>query len=363
MIPDCLGVRGMEPLGAGTTRCFTVRVREVMSYLERAGPWAPCWYVGLFLAAAALMIWRLESLSRNGFGGTVLGTLIMPYCSGVGNLIFAFLVGFQQRNGSEVVVNCLVNNVTNLTLLLGLPALIWGVVVAADRGGGRSSRKAGTGKRRGDPSREDRLSLLLTLTAALFFGGCVWALGRDGKLDLGDGLVLVGCFLFWQAFHVFEVLKHQAREGRTMSVRLIVDLAMLLAGAYGVLLSTDWLVTYLNQGHGHWLGPRYLGWLSGWLMVMPNAVLAFYYGWRGRSEVVYASQVGDGHICIPLCLGVAALGGPVALPANFELGMGMVGGAVLLHAGAILVFKGLPRWLGGVLIAGYAAFVYYGLPR
>ena len=28
-----------------------------------------------------------------GFEGTVLGTLVMPYCSGMGNLIFAFILG------------------------------------------------------------------------------------------------------------------------------------------------------------------------------------------------------------------------------------------------------------------------------
>ena len=63
---------------------------------------------------------------------------------------------------------------------------------------------ASTGKsRRRGPSKEhkiNRLSLLLTLTAVLFFTGAVWALARDGRLDFGDGLVLVGLFLFWLLF-------------------------------------------------------------------------------------------------------------------------------------------------------------------
>jgi cation:H+ antiporter len=46
-----------------------------------------------------------------------------------------------------------------------------------------------------------------------------------------------------------------------------------------------------------------LGWLSGWVMALPNAVLAFYYGCRKQPEVVYTSQVGDAHVSIPLCIG------------------------------------------------------------
>jgi len=42
-------------------------------------------------------------------------------------------------------------------------------------------------------------------------------------------------------------------------------------------------------------------------MVLPNAMLAVYYSWRGQPETVYASQVGDAHVSIPLCLGVYAL--------------------------------------------------------
>jgi hypothetical protein len=46
-----------------------------------AAPWL---FLVLFIAASFLMIWRLESMTENGMEGTVLGTLIMPYCSGMG---------------------------------------------------------------------------------------------------------------------------------------------------------------------------------------------------------------------------------------------------------------------------------------
>src|SRR5689334_14830322 len=99
------------------------------------------------------MIWRLNALNAGGFEGTVLGTLIMPYCSGIGNLLFAFIVARSGRPGAEVITNALVNNVTNMTLLIGLPALLWGMNVMP----------AAKKKKRRDAveHRINRLSLLL----------------------------------------------------------------------------------------------------------------------------------------------------------------------------------------------------------
>src|SRR5881296_255178 len=97
--------------------------------MESSGAWAPWGFLGLFIAASFLMIWRLETMKAGGVEGTVLGTLVMPYCSGMGNLIFAFVLGIRGGSGTEVVTNSLVNNVTNMTLLLGLPAVFWGMNV------------------------------------------------------------------------------------------------------------------------------------------------------------------------------------------------------------------------------------------
>src|SRR5438128_3479664 len=97
--------------------------------MESTGAWAPWLFLGLFIAASFLMIWRLEAMSERGFEGTVLGTLVMPYCSGIGNLIFAFIYGRNGYDGAEVATNNLVNNVTNMTLVLALPAIFWGIQV------------------------------------------------------------------------------------------------------------------------------------------------------------------------------------------------------------------------------------------
>lgn len=305
------------------------------------------------------MVWRLESLSAAGLEGTVLGTLVMPYCSGLGNLIFAYVLGKSGGNSREVMTNCLVNNVTNMTLLIGLSALVWGLSLASKKISKPKKNKTG-GE---DKQRVNRLSLLLTMLAVLFFTGATWALGRDGQIDFADGLVLVGLFLFWQTFHVFEVLKTNARQQRSFGFGFVFNLALLLVGAYAVYISTDWLVSWVQSLRSGFVSSSHLGWLSGWLMVLPNAVLAFYYAAKRQPEVVYSSQIGDGHICIPLCIGVFALFRPIPVPDFFQLGVWILLAAVVVHFFFVAVFGKLPRAIGALLVAGYGIFLWKGFGK
>jgi len=334
--------------------------------LESTGPWAPWAFFGLFIAASLLMVWRLEAMTRNGLGGTVLGTLVMPYCSGIGNLMFAILLARDKGDGAKVIENCIVNNATNLTLLIGVPTLIFGMNIAGkDSGGGKKAKgdKKGKGDKGGKGEQQkqvNRLSMMLTLVAVLFFTGVLWALARDGKLDFNDGLVLVGIFLFWQCFHVYDVLKANVQQNKALGWLLIFDFAVLIVGGYGIYLSTEWLIQWLGQQKMDFINEKNMGPLSGWLMVLPNAMLALYYSWRGKPDITYASQVGDGHICIPLCIGLFALFQPITLPPMFELGVQIIAGATVVHLLFMTLLGRLPRFVGVLLIAAYAVFLFKG---
>ena len=335
------------------TRGVWGTVNDLVQCIEGWGEWAPAGFAGLFLAASFLMIWRLNAMTEYGFQGTALGTLVMPFCSGLGNLIFVFIIAAKNGPAQEVFTNALVNNVTNLTLLTGLPALLWGLQVLPEK----------------KPKKKDleqhqlnRLSLLLTLLAVGFFTGATWALARDGRLDLSDGLVLVGLFVFWQTFHVFDVLKHNIRQKHSPNpLLLLLDLAVLGFGAWLMYVSIDWLVSWLGRLHTGFFRAENLGWLSGWLMVLPNAVLALYYGWRRRPDIVLSSQVGDGHVSIPLCLGVLALIEPVPVPAFFNQAALLLVGAAAVHFVCVAALGRLPRFMGALLIAAYVWFLAVGL--
>lgn len=335
--------------------------------IESLGLTDPWTYLGVFLAASLLMLWRLEAMLDHGLEGTALGTLVMPYCSGLGNLLFVAIVWQRRGPAQEVLTNCLVNNVTNLTLLLGLPAVLFGLQVmdgakaGAAKGGRKSAGKGGAAASAATGAQVNRLSLLLTLVAVLFFTGGTWLLADDGRLTRTDGLLLVGLFLFWQTFQVFDVMKHNVQRRVSFGFLFYLDLLVVLAAAWALYESIDWLVAWITAQKGGFVSAANLGWLSGWLMVLPNALLALYWGWKKRADVVYSSQVGDGHICIPLCLGVLALLTPVAVPPLFITGLYLLGGAVVLHAFCLLAFGGLPRWTGAVLLAAYGWFVWTGL--
>lgn len=324
---------------------------------ELLGSLDPFFSLLLFMGASFLMIWRLGVMERKGLEGTVLGTLIMPYASGFSNLIFAYIMGRSNGNGKLVLENCLVNNVTNLTLLIGLPALIWGLNIFPERG--RDGFSIGSHK----SHRLNHLSLLLTLLAVVFFTGTLWALSRDNVLDFSDGLVLIGIFIFWQIFHVFDVLKHNIQRGRVLRWSMLFDFLLVMLGAVSVFGAIERLVEWIPKGGSGWLVFDNLGWLSGLLMVLPNALLAIYYAQAKRADIVYSSQIGDGHICIPMCIGLFAIFAQIDIPDYFNLGVIMILGACMAHFVFVSIWGRLPRLMGLICAGSYFYFLYRGLIR
>lgn len=307
----------------------------------------------IFALANVLMIWRLHAIETKGFEGTVLGTLIMPYCSGFANLVFAFVMSQSASNGGAVIENALVNNVTNLTLILGLSALFGAAAIAP-------SQKTKQ-KKHAEFARLNRLNLLLTLIALFLFTGALWALGSDKKINFYDGLILVGLFLFWQILHVFEVLKDNIRKSRSIHWSIVIDLALIGVAAYGIYYAVNNLVEWVTTTNNPIFSVAKIGWFSGLLMVLPNAFIAMYYAYIGRQDIVISSQIGDGHICIPMCIGLFAVFNPIQLPPSFVMGTYIILGAGLVHFLSIGILGRIPRFVGAGLIGAYAYFMYTGL--
>ena len=304
----------------------------------------------VFIAATLLIVWRLEALSAQGVEGSVLGTLIMPYCSGLGNILFAVILGRRGGDSLHVAVNCVFNNLTNMTLLVGLPVLIWSMQAVPKKGSRKKQQEARAG----------RLSLSLNLVAAVFFAWITWALLKDGELNRQDGLVLLASFLFWQCFHVYDVKKSNLLQNKKYPRGLPLDLLVLLIGALALYFTTDGLVQWFESIDPDHIPREWLGWLSGILMVMPNALLAFYYGFKKRTDVVYISQSGDGHICIPLCLGLFALFQPVGNAGFIQAGLVVLMLLNGIHLVLLLLFGRLPRWLAALLPIAFAWFIFAG---
>ena len=332
-----------------------IQLPGIDSALAILQPYAahPLFQLAVFALANVVMIWRLHIMESKGFEGTVLGTLIMPYCSGFANLVFAFVMSKSASNGGAVIENALVNNVTNLTLILGLSALFGAAAVLP--------KTITLQKKHAEFARINRLNLLFTLIALFLFTGTLWALGNDGQLNFYDGLILVGLFLFWQILHVFEVLKDNIRKSKQTHWSIVIDLAIIAISAYGIYYSVDHLVQWISTTHNPIFSFAKIGWFSGLLMVLPNAFIALYYAYIGRQDIVISSQIGDGHISIPMCIGLFAVFNPIQLPASFLMGTYIILGAGLVHFLCIGILGRIPRFVGAGLTGAYAFFLYNGL--
>ncbi|MCU0858585.1 MAG: sodium/calcium exchanger protein [Pontiellaceae bacterium] len=303
-----------------------------------------------FFLASFLIVWRLEVLSKQGVEGTVLGTLFMPFCSGMGNVVFAVVLALRGGAGEAVMVNCLFNNITNLTLLIGLPVLIWSMDGIPRKKSKKIIREFRIG----------RLSLSLNLVVGLFFTLILWALSRDGVVSFSDGVVLLASFAFCQVFHLYDVKKANLMQKKSYPKTLMLDVLLLLLGAGAVFISTDWLVWWFGTLDLDAGSARVLGWISGVLMVLPNALLAFYYGAHNRMDVVYTSQAGDAHMCIPFCAGLYAVFHPIQGGVFLERSLWILMSLFLLHLFSVVLFGRLPRWIAALLIAAFVAFLWVG---
>ncbi|MCK5478557.1 MAG: hypothetical protein KAI44_06550 [Methylococcales bacterium] len=309
----------------------------------------------IFVATSVLMIWRLQAMESKGFEGTVLGTLIMPYCSGFANLIFAYIMSSSGSNGGLVIENSIVNNATNLTLILGL-SVIFGSSMIVQKGNSKKKLKKNT-----DFHRINRLNLLFTLIALFLFTGTLWALAKDQILDFYDGLILVGLFVFWQILHVFEIFKDNIRKNKAFQWSIVFDLLLIAASAYCIYYSVDHLVEWVSKAEYQYINVTQLGWLSGVLMVLPNAFIAMYYSRIGRQDIVLSSQIGDGHICIPMCIGLFSVFNTIQVPDFFQMGMYVILGAGVIHFLSIAVLGRVPRFMGFGLVGAYAFFLFKGI--
>ena len=323
-------------------------IHETISSLGTLAPYA-C--IALFLLANLLVVWRLEALSGQGVEGTVLGTIFMPFCSGMGNIVFALVLAMNKGDGDDVLVNCLFNNVTNLTLLIGAPVLIWSMASIPRRKSKVAMREHKMG----------RLSLSLNLVAALFFSLFVWLLAADGELSRMDGFVLLALFVFWQCFHIYDVKKTNLLKKKSYPATLPLEVFLLLVGAAGVFISTDWLVHWFQNLDCNVVSPRMLGWMSGVLMVLPNALLAFYYGAKNRMDVVYTSQSGDAHICIPLCIGIFAAFRAIPTSDFMQQSLLILMGLCAAHLLFVVTLGRLPRIFAALFIVAFGYFLWAGL--
>ncbi len=66
-------------------------------------------------------------------------------------------------------------------------------------------------------------------------------------------------FLFWQAYHLFDLLRTIVEKRKSSFWLFVLDLVLLAIGSYAVYISTDWLASWVaRRGEGfisnNWVG-------------------------------------------------------------------------------------------------------------
>jgi len=129
-----------------------------------------------------------------------------------------------------VLTNSLVNNVTNLTVILALPALVWGLDLNGTGKNKKPSRKKIRRACRHGRGGINRLSLLLTLGAVFFFHRDDLGVWRPTACSTRAMDSCRGALSFFGShFKSSDVLKHNVTRRKSFSVFFYVDVLVLLA--------------------------------------------------------------------------------------------------------------------------------------
>lgn len=301
-----------------------------------------------------LLVAGAEGLVRGGtglalrLGVTALAVGLTVVALGTGSPELALSIQASRAGNSGIALgNVVGSNISNIALVLGITALVRPMRVRSEL-----------------IHRETPLMIAVTLL--------LWVMLLDGAISRADGVVLVAGAVayivssyFWSkrgesravAVEFDEALSVPARPALVDALLLIAGLAALLLGATLLVDGAAFVAASLGVSQV----------VIGLTVIavgtsLPELATSVTSAIRGEADVAFGNVIGSNVLNILVVLGVAALIRPFGVQGLRSLDLGvLVGSAVLLLA---LMWRGsvLDRWEGGVLLAGYAAYLYSLVP-
>lgn len=204
------------------------------------------------------------------------------------------------------------------------------------------------------PRRAVRRDRTAALTAPLLTA----VLTADGRLDSGDGLVLLVAFGGWLSLVLHQTLRTRRADGTPRPARGLPAGAAAVAGL-GLLMASAALVVTAARGIGAWLGMD--DFVVGATLVAigtctPELVTAVVAARRGQGGMGFGLVLGSLLFNGLVAVAVAALLAPIEVP-RAEAAVGLASGVGLLALATPGRSGRLGRGRGALLLAGYAAFV------
>lgn len=300
--------------------------------------------VTLSLGADWLVTGASRIAAHHGVSPLVVGLTIVAFGTSAPELVVSTTAALQSRAGLAVG-NVMGSTVANVGLIVGLGALVSPIVV--------QERLL---------QRETPLLVLLLFLVMVF--------SFNGEIGRIDGLLLIGVFVIYLAYlHRWgargdvltdsllrEAKQKAAATGRQYVnwIRLVLGLALLLLGA-GWLVDAAVALARMLEIPEEVIGATLVAVGTS----VPELATTVSAAARGMGDIAMGNIVGSNIFNLGLVLGTAAIAAPLHL-SPFTVVSEVIPALVFCLAlvPVAISHSRVSRFEGGLLLAGYAAFIY-----
>ncbi len=305
-------------------------------------------FVLWLLLGLVLLVAGAELLVRGGgqlalalrVPALVVGLTFVAFGTSTPELLVSVTAAWQ-RSTDLALANINGSNLANLTLVLGLAALV-------------------------RPLSVERQLLRREIPFVLLLTAAVPLLCLDGVLSWGDGLLLLFGGVAYNAWLMFEALRGRAPANLDDDIEgkpgILRNLLMFLAALVALVFGAQWFVAgAVGVAEALQLSDRFIG-----LTVValgtsaPEVATGMVSAYRGETDLAVGNSLGSNLLNIAMVLGITSMVRPIVIGDGFAwwdmvLTIGVTAGLVPM------VLKGsIERLEGGLLTALYGAYLVLG---
>ncbi len=299
--------------------------------------------VGILVAGLVLLILGGEGAVRGGSALAVrfnvrpfvVGATVVAFGTSAPELAVTLTAALQDKPGLALG-NVVGSNIANLGLILGLSALITPIIMAK-----RQVRQ--------------ELPVVVGVLAALVV--FAW----DGSVNRIEGIVL----LIGMIVVIVRTIRISREEsnGSPSSSRehgnLLPSILMVLGGLLGLFFGGQLLVDGAVQIAEFWGVPD---WVIAVVIVavgtsMPEVAASVVAAIRGHGEIAIGNVIGSNTFNVLLVLGTGSTIRPISVNLDISADLLVVSLFTLLPGITLFFQRRVPRWTGGLLLAGYVAYL------
>ena len=250
----------------------------------------------------------------------------------------AVSISAALKGSADITIGNIVgSNILNILIILGLSSLIVPVAVA-------------------------KATIKLDIPFMLLISGVLLALGWDGTVSLGDGLILAALFVGYIGYLLYDAKKHPDPNGyefiRDLSLPkclfwTVLGLGLIILGSNLAIDAATAIARILG------LGERFIGLTIVALGTsLPELFTSVMAARKGNADIAIGNIVGSNIFNILFVVGLSAIIIPVPFAAAFRIDT-----LVAIGAGVLLWLCGLRGklvwWHGALMLLSYGGYFAY----